>query len=840
MKCLSKKYLLFCIILLCGFNIYGQQKPGLKLFFEKVYLHTDRNVYLQGDDIWLKAYLVNGQSNIPMGASGNLYVELIGPDSKIVSSEAVRIENGLGNSDFKLTDSVPAGKYRLRAYTNWMRNFGDKFIFEKGITILNAAPLAVQPVNIPTGKPAKKPRASDEDAPVAKPPVVRFFPEGGTLVNDVNDVVAVKAEDINGIGIPVSGEVIATSGRSVAKFTCDSLGFGSFSLTPDETQTYTANIIFKGDKSTVDLPLALAKGFVLSVSKTDSIIYTAISCNDATFTEFGGMNAVLVARHAGHTYFKDQIKLSTKSVLTNFPDTNLPEGLATITLYDERSRALTERVIYISHKNKAKLALQTDKKVYAPKGLVTVKLKVIDASAKSYLSLAAVDAGIIPSQNEDIVSSLLLQSEVRGKIEHIERYFDTTNVNRANQMDLLLLTQGWRDFLWKRLADSAISIHRLPENGFTISGRIRQRLADKPLPGINVTATAFKAKGQKLFFGRTDSLGRYFFDGLQLFGAQPVKLNARDDKGKPAGWLQADSLTNVVGPPIAAPLKLNIDSAALAPELPKIAQRQVLVKRYNINDTVHLKEITIKASNRVVLMDQVVTSFGYPDETFVVTPKDMEYKTLGDYILQKSNQAHTDDTNNIYFSADGKKLYPRLFDNGREVPFTDADPIELRTDYYIDYFTIPMDKVVKVVIKKMMSNPFLLQTGSLSSTETSAGLNDGSATAGSRLSDIVPLFIIYLTLKPNAMGGDHLDSYIEDVNGYYNARTFYGPKYTAPSANPDYRTTLHWEPNITTDANGEATVSFYNADPKTNIRVVAQGVTDKGVPVSATTTYKIQ
>jgi len=45
---------------------------------------------------------------------------------------------------------------------------------------------------------------------------------------------------------------------------------------------------------------------------------------------------------------------------------------------------------------------------------------------------------------------------------------------------------------------------------------------------------------------------------------------------------------------------------------------------------------------------------------------------------------------------------------------------------------------------------------------------------------------------------------------------------------------------LTTGDNGEATVSFYNADAKSKIRIVVQGITDKGRPVTATAGYMIK
>ena len=106
---------------------------------EKVYLHIDRESYYPGDDIWFKAYLIDATDRLLTNNSMNLHVELISPDLKIIDSHVVRLDNGLGNGDFHLSEKIQSGRYRLRAYTNYMRNFGDQLFFTKEITIINSS-----------------------------------------------------------------------------------------------------------------------------------------------------------------------------------------------------------------------------------------------------------------------------------------------------------------------------------------------------------------------------------------------------------------------------------------------------------------------------------------------------------------------------------------------------------------------------------------------------------------------------------------------------------------------------------------------------------------------------
>lgn len=147
-----KKYLilLFSIITSAiAFGFIRQDDPIKKILLqiekyrsqypqEKVHLHTDKPYYAIGDNIWFKAYVVNAEKNELSNLSKILYVELINEKDSIKQSLALPMEMGLTWGDFALSDSLKEGNYRIRAYTNWMRNFDDDYFFDKTISIGNS------------------------------------------------------------------------------------------------------------------------------------------------------------------------------------------------------------------------------------------------------------------------------------------------------------------------------------------------------------------------------------------------------------------------------------------------------------------------------------------------------------------------------------------------------------------------------------------------------------------------------------------------------------------------------------------------------------------------------
>ncbi|WP_134089291.1 MG2 domain-containing protein [Olivibacter sp. XZL3] len=102
---------------------------------ERVYLQTDRSYYEAGDDIWFKAYVTVSQFNLLSAISKIMYVELLNDQQEVVQSRRLPVISGLSMGDFKLPETLVEGRYHIRAYTNWMRNFDEGLFFHKPITV---------------------------------------------------------------------------------------------------------------------------------------------------------------------------------------------------------------------------------------------------------------------------------------------------------------------------------------------------------------------------------------------------------------------------------------------------------------------------------------------------------------------------------------------------------------------------------------------------------------------------------------------------------------------------------------------------------------------------------
>ena len=114
------------------FDAYCKSVPR-----EEVYIHTDREDYIAGEEMWFSVYVIDRQSSNPSPYSNIVYFELLNMDNNPVIQKRILVTNGSGPGQVVLPDSLSSGNYTLRAYTNWMRNFLPANCFMKDINIYN-------------------------------------------------------------------------------------------------------------------------------------------------------------------------------------------------------------------------------------------------------------------------------------------------------------------------------------------------------------------------------------------------------------------------------------------------------------------------------------------------------------------------------------------------------------------------------------------------------------------------------------------------------------------------------------------------------------------------------
>jgi hypothetical protein len=105
--------------------------------WEEIYVHTDREEYIAGEDLWFNLYLQDRQSFMPSQNSRIAYFELLNSENRPVVQKRILIDKGFGPGQIILPDTLGSGRYTIRVYTSWMKNFLPYNCFMKEISVYN-------------------------------------------------------------------------------------------------------------------------------------------------------------------------------------------------------------------------------------------------------------------------------------------------------------------------------------------------------------------------------------------------------------------------------------------------------------------------------------------------------------------------------------------------------------------------------------------------------------------------------------------------------------------------------------------------------------------------------
>lgn len=421
---------------------------------QKVYVKTDKDKYIIGETIWLKSYLLNATSLKPEIASNEIYVDLVGKNNTIIQNIILKNIDGFANGDIFLNDSIPQGNYQLVAYTNWMKNFDEAFFFSKTIEIVN--PIFNKYITndiLANIKNYNKQIQSDE-----KNKIIQFFPESGNLVAGIQCHVAFKTINNLGNGVETNGDIYDDKNIKVCHFESKHLGMGDFYFTPETGKRYYAKVKFAdGSTKNFDLPDVHAKGYVMLVnSLVGDQIRLNIQSNLGNQIDEKNNDFIIVGQSRGEVKFISKGVNKGKPINAVIPKKNFPAGIAQITLFNGTGEPICERLVFIQQKEKeSKTLIIVEKTNDGSDILFKISLKQSDGNpSKGNVALSiheALDGAKNVASKENILSNLLLTSDLKGKVENASQYFDETNSESPIMLDYVMMVNGWRRFVWKEI-----------------------------------------------------------------------------------------------------------------------------------------------------------------------------------------------------------------------------------------------------------------------------------------------------------------------------------------------------------------------------------------------------
>tara|TARA_R110002124_G_scaffold28599_2_gene100662 strand:- start:143 stop:2575 length:2433 start_codon:yes stop_codon:yes gene_type:complete len=763
---------------------------------EKAYLQIDKPYYAQGDTLWFKAYLVESAFHMPDSASTLLYVDLIHQKTgKQYLLQRVRLSKGLGHGDIVLGNSIPAGAYTLRGYTNWMENSSSNFFFRKNIYVFDHQEQQLPVQNL---------EAFD----------LQFFPESGHLVDGLTSRITYKAVGTDGLGIGISGYVLNKNGDTLSAFKTDYLGMGRMPFVPDLNERYT--IIAKtatGRFQEVAFPKIEPFGLVMIVDNVTFADKMRVLIYNKSREKLN-KNVYIVGHSRGVLAFSTKAQLSERGLVMNLPSSELPDGITHITVFDESYKPVCERLVFVDNNKNLQVKINTDKPNYPTRAETTVDITIKDhkgAPMQVPLSASVVDLGqvAVSDYEEHIKSYLLLSSDLKGNIETPAYYFDTTHADRKIFLDFVMASNGWSRFHWADvLKDSLALPEKLVENGITLSGMVTKgnRNIKESMP-ISIIFNKDSLSG--FTTTETDVTGRFTVYGLDFTDSLSVRLQGMNKKGN-------QNLNFSIDPPympeailVKTPFyPITVGSEQLKAFLNQADAYQNIERQIRANRERLLDAVTIKG--RKTVENDSRRLYSNADASVKVTPQmAASARSVLDLLMGR--------VAGVQVQGSGFNASVYIRGNQGEPQFVlDGSPVDKDLVMSLSVSDIDVVEVLK---------------------GASAAIYGGRGGNG----------VISILTKRGNENYDYskdpvLGVLVTKIKGYDVPRDFYAPRYNidTPFANrPDFRSTLFWTPNLFTDSNGTVQFKYFNSDAHTKVLIRVDALSREGTPGASRYIYQV-
>lgn len=882
------------------------ERFGTGLPQEKVYLHIDNTCYFVGDTIWYKAYVTRSDKGWLTDLSKIMYVELLTPDGYLVERQQLKMEDGTAHGAFTLTDSLYAGYYELRAYTRWMLNFGrhehphskyteDMFynkqmakdffrdydkLYSRVFPVFDHPKEAWRYAKDMTLRPMRRYYKARKGKPEID---LRFYPEGGHLIEGTDGHVAFEINDEEGKHLEAELSIIDSDGKEVAQTRTLNRGRGVFTLTdmkPDDK--YKARLHYQDYDYEVKLPEVEKEGYALHVERKDSVLRMIIQGTTESKEELG----IQIQCNGVSKAFR---KLSPADMRKDTVDifwASLPTGVNQITVFNGEGRIYADRLFFVNHHDydQPLITVEGIKQEYAPFKPIELRMKLLrhhDADVSLAVRDHATDETTY--DNGTMLTEMLLASEIKGFVENPGWYFEADDSLHRHALDLLMMVQGWRRHDWRMMAGlEHTQFEFLPEKIQTLSGSVHQTYSLL----------------EETDYG--DSVYIPFIDS-----SVPIYTTARDYHLYPGMYTpmaKVLTLQDLYGPLIKEMKKeVNVSASFIQDrDIVDVSQTTQKGKFYMpsavVNDN-YILFLSASDSTKSEKYKRRIKRKGFMDEQaypefyvkldpfFPVFPKPYSYyqdATFEDKIpLQdtSSTDAFTGRELNT-ITVRSKRGGLRKLDHSKPALVIDAyEAFNLAADHGLncgmhDWRTFSRQVATAFFGDMGMDRHFYLQErydGKVldfkpehrRQSEVSMSMSNVQMGKYRRLRHLNKLYI-YTDYVPREQGSwkysqTHQPDVVIDyrllpndgvrpsyrdrryaAKGFSLCTEFYSPDYSKkplPDAK-DYRRTLYWTPKVIFDDKGEAVIHLYNNSKKTVIAVEAEGITPDGKPVVWKTDFK--
>jgi hypothetical protein len=763
-------------------HVYKNRIECIYSHSDKAFLHLNKDIYVSGEDVLFKAYLLNA-SNFKLDTSCKiLYITLKNSNNQKIIGFRINLVNGTADGLFTLPDTLSTGCYFIKVFTNTMRNDDHDLNFTFGILVVNQMDAELE--TLVTDEPPEEDTIQ-----------LSFYPESGRLLAGIENRVIFLISGINDESVNLPVEIFDDSLHLIAVSTANESGIGEFSLSPDSRKKYTA--VFNDHRFPIGG--AITEGYALkAVINNLRGVDVHILTNSNIYKN---QTLHLIYHIRGRNLTDKKFEIKNSSTVITLPANTLEPGILNLTLLDSSYNYICERLIYISNdSDDIHLGLQSN--IYGTRQKVSLTVHI----PEKYLSSDKMSLSASVSQKLSAGSTNLTQ--------HINDYLmfypDAGNTNpvsftndseRNKNIDQILITRHSLINPWSGSKESTGSLcYSLPENqDYIISGYVYNK-DHQPVPGICVYLSA-PDSCVNLKYCHSDANGRFFFGLNKFYDNRDLIFQVMDgNRGNIKLEIEDKFNEELVRPSFTTGIPLNIRELMMRSRI--IALVNKVYKPSLFHNLPHNEP------------DQPLPNYsfyGMPDN--IIIPAD--YSELINF-----NEIVKNILPGVFYNKAGNKYRIRTVDLGSQIINQNEAMVFLNNIPFPD--PVFISKLDTRQIKKIELKKNHLLYGDL---------------------DIYGIVAITTNQKNTyALDATHTSLiYPNTVNDVRIAIP--GPDYTGNtlvSENiPDFRQTLYWDPEVKL-TNGQAIIEFYTSDIKGTFTVELEGITSNGIPLSGHTYFEVK
>jgi hypothetical protein len=826
-----KIFMLF--IFTCSFSILLSQSPmevGLRNYRdfripEKVFVHADKDIYAAGETIWMAAYLMDGQTHLAGTVTSAIKIELRNAQGEIVLSQILFSDQGHAAGDFLIPAGTQSGDYQIVAYTNFQLNSGTEFLFRKNIQII----AGIQGQEKLTEASPTISKSSLISAESKSKNNIHFFPEGGDCVSGIPCRMAFVIENESKEAYSTTGYLVNQKGKKLIEISSNEFGIGRLKYLPNINENFWIELSETNER--IELPQPILKGYHLNIKHEQDSIKIFVKTNLPN--GINGSRIVLQLR--GVLLLDKKIESKNSFIWFKVERKSIEPGVVICTLFDEQDSPVAERLFFISPDiANTQLEISLDRETLETRQETTLKFQTSSESiSPEKLDSSRISMSIIPNfaqspiQSGDIRTWLLLNSDINLPIPFAaELIFGKERSTQIEIIDDFMITRGWRRFRWKSILNAEnLALKYEVEEGIFIKGRMGvYEKPNKARPGKIFLTQPENSLSEEAM---TDENGYFEFGPYGFFDTLNIYLEGRYKAGK----------RNRLNPKITRENNAYVFLEILESDVPQIPfipnyqkdkmEEKIMLAYKELSEN----KLTIARNydSLSIMLDEIEV------KTQRISPEEEERNERTLFYINPSNRT-------VVADLPSGRMARSVFDLLRRIPgitvsgFGGQETARIRgvgsltgsitPVYFLDGFPVdegfvrnfPVDNIDFIDV---------LKTGR-------------AAILGSRAAN--GAILIYSKIGSSLEAGSVVGLLKVELEGFHKAREFpvFEVMKEGNQNRPDIRTTLHWNPNLRINSEGEVEETFITSDQIGKFVIIAQGLRGDGKPLFGIKEFSVE